>query len=429
MAAGRQRVESLEPASGINGVIALRVLATVRILALSAISPGRSRFIPRLRSKRSARAIVFILAAGLAAAQDQTFKDAFALYQAGSVEDARKLLLGAARPSALDLTLLGSIEYQEQHFNEAEKYLRRALVLNPALPGAHATLAHVLEAQANLALHDSHDLLRARTLADQAGSFAPDETGILILRARTRNLQGDTEAALALLLNAEKKTPDNPVLLYATGVLCLQMDLFKDAASYLERAAQLNPKNAATLYALASARISTRDCPAAIKIYEDLRHSGHDNAQVSYALGATYFLAGDIASAKTALTRSIDWEPGQVESYYYLALIAEEEGDPARSVELLRTVLARQPAHLRGHVALGMAYKTAGRLADAEEEMRTAVRLDPNSQKAHYQLGLILTALKRNEQAKSELQTAAKLRGGKDDKVSWELEKSSGPGK
>ena len=187
---------------------------------------------------RAARAVVFILAAGLAAAQDQTFKDAFALYQVGSVEDARKLLLAAARPSALDLTLLGSIEYQEQHFNEAEKYLRRALVLNPALPGAHATLAHVLEAQANLALHDSHDLLRARTVADQAGSFAPDHTGILILRARTRNLQGDTEAALALLLNAEKKTPDNPVLLYATGVLCLQMDLFKDAASYLERAAQ-----------------------------------------------------------------------------------------------------------------------------------------------------------------------------------------------
>ncbi|MBV9937953.1 MAG: hypothetical protein JO150_05570, partial [Acidobacteriaceae bacterium] len=59
-----------------------------------------------------------------AKAQDQTFKDAFALYQAGSISQARELLLTALEktPSALDYSLLGSIEFEQKQFDSAEQH-------------------------------------------------------------------------------------------------------------------------------------------------------------------------------------------------------------------------------------------------------------------------------------------------------------------
>jgi tetratricopeptide (TPR) repeat protein len=319
-------------------------------------------------------------------AQDQAFNRAFALYQQGALEKARAVLLQAVErtPSALDYSLLGGIEFQEGRLAEAEKYLNRALLLDPGLPGTRLTLAQV------------------------------------------RNLRGNTEGALALLLEAKKRKPDDPETLYAAGVLCLQMDLVKDANANLARAVELQPANARSRYALASARIADHDLPAAIAIYEDLLKADPANPQLNYALGATYFLSANRDRARLYLEKSVELEPQQVESYYYLGLLAGQEGDQAKSIELLQTVVSRQPDHARGHVALGMAYRSAGKLAEARTELERAVQLDARSQKAHYQLGLVLTALKQPDQAKAELETAGRLRAASTDTVNWELAERQG---
>jgi tetratricopeptide (TPR) repeat protein len=404
-----------------------------------------------LKRKSGALALfAFVLACPFVVrAQDQTFKDAFALYQAGSIVQARDLLLAAEHkgPSALDLSLLGSIEFQAGDFADAERHLRRALSLNSELPGTRLTFASLLEAEGKMTLarqslseilkrnpYDIEALLAltrveiadrqlasARNHAERALKIAPTDNRAVVLCARTRNLQGDSEGALALLISAQNKAPADPALLYAKGVLCLQMDLVKDATTALEKAAQVEPNNPSVQYALASARIATHDFPGAIRIYQDLRQSGQDNAQVNYALGATYFLEGNSQAARPYFDRSVELQPEQVESYYYLGLLDIQANDAEKGIPLLEKVILRQPEHLRAHVALGMAYRSQGRLPDAARELETAVRLDPHSQKAHYQLGLTLSALKRQEQAKAELEIAGRLRAAADDKVSWEL--------
>ncbi len=384
-----------------------------------------------------------------AVAQDQPFKDAFALYQSGSLAQAQGVLLKAieTKPSALDYSLLGSIELQQGRIDSAEEHLRQALAMSPGLPGTRLTLATLLEAKGDKAAArrafsevlsrdsknltalldlskldlEAHQLGTAAALLERANKIAPDDVRVLLSLARVRNLQGNSEGALALLLDAKRAKPDDPDVLYGVGVLCLQMDLVKDANANLERAVQLQPGNANARYALASARIADHDLPGAITIYQDLLKSDPGNAQVNYALGATYFLASNIERAKTYLDESVKLEPGQVESLYYLALIAHQQGDDAESLKLLNTVIERQPDHARAHVALGMQYRSQGKLPQAEAELEKAVRLDPQSQKAHYQLGLVLTALKQQERAKAELGLASRLRAETDDKVSWEL--------
>jgi len=324
---------------------------------------------------------------GVVRAQDEAFKRAFALYQAGSFEDAHQVLSAVEQNkySALDLSLLGTIEFQTGDLARAEQHLRSALSKEPGLAGARSTLTHVL-----------------------------------LELARVRNLRGNGEAALAAALEAQRISPSDPAILYAVGVLCLQMDLIKDATANLERAATLDP-NPATLYALASARIANRDLESAGKIYGGMLKRDPDNAQVNYALGATYFLESQNEAAKPYFERSLSLQPDQVESIYYLGLIADQSGDKEKSIEALKKVLVHSPDHVRAHIALGMEYRSLGLLNESRIELETAVRLSPESQKAHYQLGLVLNALKEQHGAKKELDIANQLRTSSDERISWQL--------
>jgi len=360
-------------------------------------------------------AIVLLgVAPGQMRAQDQVFKNAFALYTSGSVEEARHMLLASERqnPSALDLSLLGTIEFQEGHLADSRTHLLSAIGREPGLAGARSTLATVFEAEGKLD--------RAEAQLEWLRTKSPRDTHVLLALARVRNLRGNSEAALAVALEAKRIAPADAKILYAVGVLCLQMDLIKDGATNLERAAALE-RNPATLYALASARVANRDLEGAVKIYQELLKSEPDNAQVNYALGATYFLESQNEAAKPYFERSVAIQPDQVESFYYLGLIADQGGDKEKSIETLRTVIARSPDHVRAHIALGMEYRSLGRLNESRIEFEEAVRLSPDSQKAHYQLGLVLNALKELGDAKKQLDMATRLRISSDDKVSWQL--------
>lgn len=384
-----------------------------------------------------------------ALAQDQAFRQAFELYKAGSLEQARAVLLASidSHPSGLDFSLLGTIDVAAGRLDDAEQHLRQALKLEPGLSGARLTLARVLlsKGDATAAGEVCREILArdpnnvealfelgamrldegqfsdAKRYLEKARSRAPKDVRILLKLARLRNVQLDPEGSLALLIEARKLQPNDFSVLYAFGAVCLEMDLFKDATAALEEAVKLSPADPKARYALASARVANKNIPAAIEIYEGLLKEEAENAQLNYALGTAYYLAGDNIHARLYLNKSIGLMPRQVESYYYLAEIGLQEGEAEKSIELLKMVVERSPGHVRAHISLGMAYRSLGRLTDAERELETAAKFDPRSQKAHYQLGLVLAKLKETDRATKELEAADKLRVSAADKVSWEL--------
>lgn len=344
-------------------------------------------------------------------AQDATFNRAFSLYQSGAVDEAQKVL-ETAPPTALSLSLLGSIEYQKAQLSQAERHLKAAVASEPGLEGARFTLANVLEAKGEI--EEAQEQLKA--LVKRNGRHLD---GLLSL-ARLQNKIANFESALSWALKAKAAAPEYPDALFAVGALCLQLDLIKDGTENLERAASLSA-SPAILYALASARIANRDLPGALALYAKLLEADPANAQLQYAIGATHFLAGEYGLAATALHESLRLQPDQVESLYYLGLIEKESGDVDKGAGMLRQVVTRQPDHVRAHEALGLIYRSQGRLNDAAREFGIATRLQPDSQKAHYQLGLVLMALQDRERAQAELARANQLRASSGERISWQL--------
>ena len=97
-------------------------------------------------------------------------------------------------------------------------------------------------------------------------------------------------------------------------------------------------------------------------------------------------------------------------SYYYLALVARDQGKDDEAIAMLAKLLGRHHDHAAASETLGILLMTRQRNDEAERHLRTAVRLNPKSVKANYQLGLLLTRLGKKEEADRQLAHAKTLR-------------------
>ncbi len=113
------------------------------------------------------------------------------------------------------------------------------------------------------------------------------------------------------------------------------------------------------------------------------------------------------------LRESVRLQPEQLAPYYYLALVARDQGRDVEAIQALETLLQRYPDHAPSCEALGSLLMSAQRYPEAEASLEKAVRLNPKSVKANYQLGLLLTRMGKKEEADKRLEIAKALR--KDD--------------
>jgi tetratricopeptide (TPR) repeat protein len=221
--------------------------------------------------------------------------------------------------------------------------------------------------------------------------------------------EGSVEKALAYLIRAKRKDPDNPEVLFEFGKICLKKNLFQDATKALERAVELKPDRDSYVYVLASARVGTKRFEEARSLLEGLLKKKPDDAQLNYALGAVFYLEAKLDEAANYLERSILLQPDQVAAYYYLGSVAQNKGQNAKAIQLFQELLQRRPDHAASHEGLGAVLLNDGRYAEAAQHLEQAIGLNPNSARAHYQLGLLYARTGKPQEARQQLETFKKL--------------------
>ena len=103
---------------------------------------------------------------------------------------------------------------------------------------------------------------------EAALSLKPDCVECLRQLAKIAEQQEDPEKALAYLIKAKRRQPDDPEILFEFGKACLELDLFEDAVPALQKAVRLRPDNDSYAYVLASAHVSKKEYDVAGKIFE-----------------------------------------------------------------------------------------------------------------------------------------------------------------
>lgn len=386
---------------------------------------------------------------------------------------ARRALTDPATQAAA-CSVLGTIRFQQQRFDDSIVLFQKAIQLDDSLIGAHLSLAQVYMLQGKPALamplvarvlkldprlanvppdlaitfgvlfatHGAApeaiailervreagtasyelafnlagayllngDEARALDAYDEALAAKRDSLPALRQAAVVAERRGELERSLSYWLRAKKIDPDDAEILLGFGRVCLRMDLLEDAEPALIKAASLKPNDVTCQYTLAAAKVGKRQFEAAQRLLEPLVAAHPGDARLEYALGSVLYLQGHLPDAAARLRESLRLQPDQLASAYYLALVVRDEGNDGEAIGMLERVLQRFPDHAAASEALGGLLMTAQRYDEAERRLRDAIRLSPTSVKANYQLGLLLARTGRRDESERQLALAKTLR-------------------
>jgi len=135
--------------------------------------------------------------------------------------------------------LLGKTYYEASQFAEAERLLRRAEEMDPALPGLEVELAKVEISQ--------------RRTAEAVGRLtsilvkSPDDPDANYFLGGVLVQNGSFQQGIPFLKKALRDTPDSWAIHFYLGKALANLNREREAAPYLKRATELNP-DAASLY-------------------------------------------------------------------------------------------------------------------------------------------------------------------------------------
>lgn len=296
------------------------------------------------------------------AAVVSTFVDT--LRSAGDLENAFKVAQFAVENGCegpVVFAQLGSLLIENDQFDEAEPFLRRA-VDEGKVPSAYGDLANVL--------WDTSETDPAKIREDH------DEA--LALLAQAIDLPNIAKSTLDMLLDLHEEEKVEK----ATGLLL--------------RAAERHPQNATVLRYVASLYLDG-DNPPAARPYLDAM------------LAVPRRSLDDDAFARRAIL-SLDVE--DFEDRYDAAIDSVRADDPrkqAAAAKFLREVIARDPRYWQPHLMLALAVRQTEGDPAALAHLNDAVRLRPNDAEIRNLLAVILRKLGRPREAVEHLRAVVAI--------------------
>ncbi|HEY3580889.1 MAG TPA: tetratricopeptide repeat protein [Pyrinomonadaceae bacterium] len=357
-----------------------------------------------------------------------------------TVEAERQLsLILKSKPNEpVALNLLGTIRAKQNRLNEAETLFVRAVVNDPRYSGARMNLAYlylqkrepakavvqltevltieptntdamVVLGDAYLATNNPDDAER-QYLNALDGRL--DNAGALLGLAQISRLKGEIREATIYLNRVGTLTADSqsPELLYKFASLALQVGMFDAAKAALENALKLRPNEPAYMLSLGIAWLRKGDLFEAEKIFRHLLQLQPASEQAQIHLGYVLLNQKKYDEARLWLEKSARSAAPMPEVFYYLGLVAQEQNEDAKAIELFEKAVQKLPNYAYARIALGSSYIKLRNYPRAKEELETAVKLDPEEPTAHYNLALLYARLKDPARAQEEMKIVEQLK-------------------
>jgi len=371
----------------------------------------------------------------------QAFEQVAALIRDDRLAEADKELtrvLSLQPDLPVALNLMGSLRAKQGRLVEAESLFLRAVQGDKNFTGARMNLVYLyllkrapdkaiaqltevltLEPEnldAKVLLGDAYlaknDLQKAEENYLAALDNKLNNAGALFGLAQISRMKGE-QREVAIYLNrvgtliGDSTSTD---FLYKFALEAMQVGLFDEAKSALERAVQVKPKDPSYLLALGIAWLRKTDLFEAEKLFRRVLVMEPNNAQAQLHLGYVLLNQKKYAEARTWLEKSARTSAPIPEVFYYLGLVAQEQNNDAGAIVLFEKAVRQLPSYAHARIALGSSYMKLKNYVRARQELETAVKLDPNEPTAHYNLALLYARIKEPERAREELRIIDQLK-------------------
>jgi tetratricopeptide (TPR) repeat protein len=304
---------------------------------------------------------------------------------------------------ATALNLLGALRAKQGRLEEAEALFTRAVRSDAGLAGAHMNLAHLylLRREPEKSVAQLREVLRL----EPSNAEAAYRLAWLLLS------QNRVDECVAFVESLKGTQPPSAAVLAVAGDAYLRKGDRAAAVASFKKAAELNPSEPSYHFAVGSAWLRyPPDVDEAERAFRQFLKLRPDDEQGQIHLGYVLLKQKRLAEARAMLEPTARGAGATAEVFYYLGLIAQEEGEDARAVELFEKSVRVAPSFVHAHAALGAAFLKLKDYARAQAALEEAVKLDPEEPKPHYNLALLYARLKQPERAQEEMRIIERLK-------------------
>jgi tetratricopeptide (TPR) repeat protein len=347
---------------------------------------------------------------------DEQRQRAFALEQQGQnaeAETAWRALLKTQPANAEALAHLGLLEARQEQYKEAVPLYRKALALNPAMPGLRMNLGLALfkAGELNEAIQIFDPLLRRQPPS------SPDAQRLTSLLGLAYYGIQEYAAAVPYLKQATASDPQNLPFRLFLAHSCLATKQYQCVLDVYHEILTLNAESAEADMLAGEAMDEMQDHAAATEQFRAAVKANPLEPNVHFGLGYLLWTQGHYEEAAQEFQAELGNVPNHVQAVAYLADSDMKMNNPEAALPLIEKAIRIDPGMELAHLDRGILYSDAGRKDDALRELRVAARLSPNDVNVHWRLARLYQAMGRKEEANAEFQKTNSLNKAKDESV------------
>jgi tetratricopeptide (TPR) repeat protein len=343
-----------------------------------------------------------------AGALDQQRQTAIVLEQQGKnpeAEAAWRVYLKAHPSNPEPYAHLGLLEARQEHYKEAVPLYRKALALNPAIPGLRLNLGLALFKGGDLkpALQEFKALARSQPPASAEGQR------LTLLIGMAYYGLAEYAQAVPYLHHAVAHDAQNLPLRLALAHSCLWSKQYQCVLDTYHEILLLNAESVEADMLAGEALDGMKNYGGAIEQFRAAVKANPSEPDAHFGLGYLLWTQKQYPEAESEFQAELANNPDHLEAMLYLADTDIQMQQIKEAGPLLEKVVKLNPALALGRLDLGIVDAEAGHNENALREMKEAARLDPEDVNVHWRLGRLYRLMGKHDDAKAEFFKASQI--------------------
>ena len=345
---------------------------------------------------------------------------AIALEQQGRTSEAEAAwrdVLKLQPRSAEAYAHLGFLESHQQRYAVAIPLYRKALVLDPEMPGLRMNLGLALFKADQLrdALHIFQDLLKKEPPS------SPDAQRLATLIGLSHYGLSQYAEAVPYLKQATANDPQNLPFRLLLAHSCLWSKQYQCVLDVYHQILLLNAESAEADMLAGEAMDEMQDHAGAIEQFRSAVKANPKEPNAHFGLGYLLWTQSQYEEAAREFQAELANVPDNAQALAFLADSKMKLNDREAAMPLLKKAAAIDPALEIAHIDLAALYSDAGQNAEALRELKIAARLKPSDVNVHWRLARLYQAMGRKDEAKVEFDKTKNLTNAADASVFTQL--------
>ena len=317
---------------------------------------------------------------------------------------------------------LGLLEARQEHYKEAIPHYRKALLLNPRMPGLRLNLA--------LALFKGGELKEAipqfNVLLKAAPPNSPEALRYKILLGMAHYGVGQFAEAAPYLRAAADADPQNLPIRFALAHSLLWSKQYSKVLEAYKEILALDPDSAEADMLAGEALDEMKDTPAAIEMFRKAAKAKPNQPNVHFGLGYLLWTQKQYPEAIAEFKAELALDHNHVQALLYLADSQVQMNQYSDAAPVLEQALKLNPSLGLAHLDLGIVAVNEGKNDEGLREFLAAEKLIPEDVNVHWRLGRLYRAMGKKAEAKAELDRASSITKATDQELYKKMAGSGG---